>query len=164
MKHIQTRVVPIAAAILSGLVTIGFLAGFFGWREYYDRKRSNFREKTELYIYPNMNVRDVLDIFMEKDVVKNSGSLKRSFRREGLMAKGGRPGEARIVPGHFQQICREDAEERMAKSCKAGALRINAAEARHRRKDQQADADGHDGGTGRIEGLCAPRRIRLHGG
>lgn len=90
-----------AAAMLSVMVIIGFLAGFFGWREYYDRRRPNFKEKTELYIYPNMNVQDVLEILAENDVVKKPGSLRRSFRREELMARGGRQGEARIVPGHY---------------------------------------------------------------
>lgn len=101
MTSRQTRSFPIAAAILLGLFIAGFFAGFFGWRVYYDHRKSNFTEKAELYVYPNMNVSDVMDGLLEKGVVRKPGSLRRAFRREDLMTGDGRPGASSVRPGHY---------------------------------------------------------------
>ena len=54
--------------ILSALVIAFFLCGFIGGRIYYDRRCPNFSDKAEIYVYPNMNISDVMEEIVSKDV------------------------------------------------------------------------------------------------
>ena len=87
--------------ILSALVIAFFLCGFIGGRIYYDRRCPNFSDKAEIYVYPNMNISDVMEEIVSKDIVKKRGSLKRALRQEGLLSGEDKPGENALKPGHY---------------------------------------------------------------
>ena len=87
--------------ILSALVIAFFLCGFIGGRIYYDRRCPNFSDKAEIYVYPNMNISDVMEEIVSKNIVKKRGSLKRALRQEGLLSGEDKPGENALKPGHY---------------------------------------------------------------
>lgn len=84
-----------AAALLCSV------AAFFAGREYLDRRCSDFTGNAEIYIYPAMNVADVLETLDAKGIVKRRGSIVRSLRRENLCRRGLLPGSAELKPGHY---------------------------------------------------------------
>lgn len=102
MKLKRTTASPVLAAlILTTIVIVGFLVGFFGWRVYYDRKVPNFTGTAEIYVYPNMNVSDVMEEIQGKEVLIKPGSLRRALRKEGLLSGADKPGEVSLKPGHY---------------------------------------------------------------
>ena len=97
----NTRNLPLVVTILTALFIVFFMVGFFGGRFYYDRKSSNFTGTAEIFVYPNMNISDVVEEFISKDVVKNPASLKRALRSEGLLSGKDRAGDCPLKPGHY---------------------------------------------------------------
>lgn len=91
----------LAALILTSIIILGFLAGFFGWRLYYDRRVPNFTGTAEIYVHPNMDILDVMEDIKEKNVLIKPGSLRRSLRKEGLLSGSYRPGPTMPKPGHY---------------------------------------------------------------
>lgn len=79
------------SAVAAFVVPAG-VAGLFAWRYYYDHKLPNFSERTEVYVYPDMNADDVLELLKAGGKVLSEKSLERSFRREDL---------TRPKPGHY---------------------------------------------------------------
>ena len=57
---------------------------------YYDRKVPNFSGEAELYVYPSMDVAEVVDSLLASGVVKSPRSLQRCFRDV-----------ASVTPGHY---------------------------------------------------------------
>ena len=100
-KKAKTRSLPLMITILSALVIAFFLCGFIGGRIYYDRRCPNFSDKAEIYVYPNMNISDVMEEIVSKNIVKKRGSLKRALRQEGLLSGEDKPGENALKPGHY---------------------------------------------------------------
>ena len=82
-------------------VVIGTVAGIFAWQMYYDRKMPNFHERAEIYVYPNMNVADVIEILTEKNLVRKPGSLLRALRKENLLVGTDKAGSASPKTGHY---------------------------------------------------------------
>ncbi len=78
-----------AAAAVTALAGV---AGFFAWRYYYDHKLPNFSERMDVYVYPNMNADDVLELLSAGGKVLSQRSLERSFRKEEV---------TRPKPGHY---------------------------------------------------------------
>ena len=67
----------LAALILTFIIILGFLAGFFGWRLYYDRRVPNFTGTAEIYVHPNMDILDVMEDIKEKKVPQERGAVVR---------------------------------------------------------------------------------------
>ena len=82
-------------------VVIGTVAGIFAWQMYYDRKMPNFHERAEIYVYPNMNIADVIEILTEKNLVRKPGSLLRALRKENLLVETDKAGSASPKTGHY---------------------------------------------------------------
>jgi UPF0755 protein len=78
------------------------IAGMQGWNLLNDYKRHNFRAKTVLLVYPDMNAKDVEKHLIQGGYVARPASLKRAFRRQkvGLRLK---PGRYEILP-HYTSI------------------------------------------------------------
>lgn len=82
-------------------VVIGTVVGIFAWQMYYDRKMPNFHERAEIYVYPNMNVADVIEMLTEKNLVRKPGSLLRALRKENLLVGTDKAGSASPKTGHY---------------------------------------------------------------
>ena len=82
-------------------VVIGTVAGILAWQMYYDRKMPNFHERAEIYVYPNMNVADVIEILTEKNLVRKPGSFLRALRKENLLVGTDKAGSASPKTGHY---------------------------------------------------------------
>ena len=75
--------------IVLGLLVVALLVGaIVGYGMYYDRKVPNFDGTTELYIYPSMDVREVVDSILASGTVKNPKSIERCFRKVSAVAPG----------------------------------------------------------------------------
>ena len=66
------------------------MGAIVGYGMYYDRKVPNFSGEAELYVYPSMDVAEVVDSLLASGVVKNQRSLQRCFRDV-----------ASVTPGHY---------------------------------------------------------------
>ena len=86
----------IAAGIAAA---VAFLAAvLFVNHQIYDRKKSNFSGRFELYVYPDMEPASVLDSILATGKVRKPASLKRSFKRENTLDKI-RVGHYTVDPG-----------------------------------------------------------------
>lgn len=73
-----------AAAVVAAIAAVEF------YKFYYDRKVPNFTGTTELYVYPDTPVEDVVSMVLEECGPKNVKSLQRSFS-----------GVSSVKPGHY---------------------------------------------------------------
>lgn len=88
MKKRKIAVLSVAAVFVATVI----VAGLFVWRYYYDHKIPNFSDSAEIYVYPNMNADDVLELLKDGGTVLSGKSLERSFRKEEV---------CRPKPGHY---------------------------------------------------------------
>ena len=64
------------------------LGGIRLWQAFYDRKCPNFDDEIELFVYPDMDLRQVRDLILESDAVCKPASLERAFRTVGGVSAG----------------------------------------------------------------------------
>ena len=64
------------------------MGAIVGYGLYYDRKVPNFDGQVELYVYPSMGVREVVDSILASRTVKNPKSIERCFRKVSAVAPG----------------------------------------------------------------------------
>ena len=86
--------IAVGAAVAAVLTA----AALFVSHQIYDRKKSNFSGRFELYVYPDMEPSAVLDTILASGKVLKPASLKRSFRRESTLDKI-RVGHYTVDPG-----------------------------------------------------------------
>ena len=75
----------IALALAAVLLLIG---GILGYRFWYDRRASNFKGVTELYVYPWMEPAQVLDSLVAKGCVRKEKSLRRVLSPDAVFQAG----------------------------------------------------------------------------
>lgn len=85
--------IAVAAAAVAFLAAVLFVN-----HQIYDRKKSNFSGRFELYVYPDMEPAAVLDSILASGKVLKPASLKRSFKREKTLGKI-RVGHYTVDPG-----------------------------------------------------------------
>ena len=73
------------AAVAALLLLVG---GIQGYRFWYDRRASNFKGATDLYVYPWMEPGDVLDSIVAKGCVRKEKSLRRVLSPNGTLQAG----------------------------------------------------------------------------
>lgn len=103
----------VGTIVLVTILAVGTVGGYFGYREYYDRKVSNIEwsaKGTEvkaenggavILVYPNNTAEDVLSAIENSNIikVKNKESLRRQFEKNDVASRLKKPGRYVIKPG-----------------------------------------------------------------
>lgn len=88
------------ALTITALVLVLLAVSWKVGTEVFDRKAPCFSASAEIYVYPNMTNADVLEEVIAKSDPVWKASVRRSFRKEGLV-KSGEKGYRKCKTGHY---------------------------------------------------------------